>query len=672
MIIRCLVCIPTFNNAESIVGVIRETLEQCQRPVLVLDDGSDIPVLEFIEKDSGLKQLLGNRLTVHRFEQNQGKGAALQKAFQIALQRNFTHVITMDGDGQHKASDLNVIQNEILLHPWALIIGKRKLTGEHVPSSSKFGRKFSNFWVKYQTDQTVEDSQSGFRSYPLFFVQNFNFFTKKYDFEIEILIRLMWKKVAVREVEIDVYYPPHGERVSHFDKLWDNVKISLLNTVLVILSVLRSNISRKRIIASVALGVFIGVIPIYGFQMYLAALVAFLFRLNFPLMFLAGQISLPPMIPIWTFLSLEIGSKLTNTSLAISLDNVMESAQRLIPVWFLGSAVLGLILAVIAAVLTFFLTKNQQSKKQWTGKNRGGRFGNWFMMKVTDLLGPKVSYFFLFFICPYFYLFAPKAVLSHNQYFKITQPELGLFRRQMAIIQTFYKLGQVMVDNFYSNSKGPEYYNITRTGNENVLRALKHNKGLILVGAHVGAWMYASKVFATDEIPAVNIVEFHVGQGHNASNKIEDKKIKYINNSEEAPIFKINQALTQNELVIFMADRPVNQNIELIPFFGKLAAIDVAAFKIAMAKKAPLSFSFGFKGKGKDYNLFITQPLLPEDFLANGKHEATIALAMKYTHSLEHYLKTYPTQWFNFFPFWSSLSAQSLSEHSKESKSHLV
>ncbi|MBA2405344.1 MAG: DUF2062 domain-containing protein, partial [Bdellovibrionales bacterium] len=339
MIVRPLVCIPTFNNAESILTVIKETLALSNRPVLVMDDGSAVPVLQLVNKDPELKIHLANRLSIHRFEQNQGKGAALQKAFQIALSRNFTHLISMDGDGQHKATDLTLIQEEILLYPWALIIGKRKLTGVNVPTSSKFGRNFSNFWVKYQTDTTIEDSQSGFRSYPLFFVQNFKFFTKQYDFEIEVLIRLMWKKVEVREVEIDVYYPPAEERVSHFDKLWDNVKISLLNTVLVILSLLRSNISRKRIIASVALGVFIGVIPIYGFQMYLAALVAFVFRLNFPLMFLAGQISLPPMIPLWTLISLQIGSKLINTSLYISFDNVMESAQRLIPVWFLGSII---------------------------------------------------------------------------------------------------------------------------------------------------------------------------------------------------------------------------------------------------------------------------------------------------------------------------------------------
>lgn len=668
MIPRSLICIPTYNNAESIINVIKETLEECPLPVLIIDDGSDIPVLELIQREATLKQYLDVRLNIYRFEKNKGKGAAIQKAFEMALLKNFTHLITIDGDGQHRPTDLNLILNESINFPWALIIGKRKFTSENIPKSSKFGRTFSNFWVKYQTDKLIEDSQSGFRSYPLFYVQNYNFFTKKYDFEIEVLIRLIWKKVEVKEIEIDVYYPPPEERVSHFDKFWDNVKISILNTVLVIFSLLRINISRSKIIASVSLGVFIGVIPIYGFQIYLAALLAFLFRLNFPLMFVAGQISLPPLIPIWTFASLQIGSKLSNTTLSISFDNVMLSAQKLIPIWILGSVILGLTLAVIAAIMTFFLAKNSGKKVQWTGKNRGGRFGNWFMFKITEQFGPNLSYFILLFICPYFYFFSPKAVYSHNQYFKIAMPELGFFKRQIKIIQTFYKLGQILIDNYYTNCKGPEYFNIIKDGQENIDKALEQNKGLILVGAHVGAWMFSSKIFAIENSPKINIVEFHAEQSHSASDKIKDQKINYINNKEEAPIFKINQALTQNEIVILMADRPLNLNIELVTFFGKLVPIDLAAFKIAITKKSPISFSFGFKGRALDYNLSITSPLSPQKFLEKGKQEAIIALILNYTKSLEQHLKTYPTQWFNFYPFWSILPEQKSSENSKGSK----
>jgi predicted LPLAT superfamily acyltransferase/glycosyltransferase involved in cell wall biosynthesis len=667
MIVRCLVCIPTYNNAGSIAEVVSDVLAHTHLPVLILDDGSDRAVSELVSPHA--------RVSIHRFEKNQGKGAAIQECFKLAIARNFTHIITIDGDGQHKGYDLPLFTKAITENPWSLIIGQRKFSGEHVPKSSQFGRKFSNFWVKYQTDQTVQDSQSGFRAYPLYFVQHLNFFTKKYDFEIEVLIRLIWKKVGVQEIAIDVYYPPAHERVSHFDKFWDNVKISLLNTALVVLSLLHSNTSRWRLVVSVMLGVFVGVIPVFGFHMYIGAFLSFIFRLNFPMMFLAQQISIPPLIPIWTLISLKIGSAITGQPLTINLDNALYEAERIIPTWFLGAAILGAVLAVIFGTLTWYKTRPRK-QKQWTGKDRGGKFGNWFMKKSTDLFGPKLGYFFLGFICPYFYLFAPKAVKSHNQFFKISQPELGFFARQVAVIKTFYKLGQILIDNSYSNSKGADYFTSIAEGHDYPLAALSRKKGLVLAGAHMGAWMYATKAFGMEshyqDKMIINVIQFNVGEGQNSSNKIADDKVKYITKTNESPIFQIHEALNQNEVVIFMPDRLVDHNIELVLFFGKLAAVDVAPFKIAMAKKAAVAFSYAFKSGPREYLLVITDPIMPEDFSGVSKQEAIIKYALKFTESLETYMKRYPTQWFNFFPFWSSISSENLAEHSRESKSHLL
>jgi predicted LPLAT superfamily acyltransferase/uncharacterized protein (DUF2062 family) len=662
MIVRCLVCIPTFNNSGTIVAVIKDALQKSQLSILIIDDGSDIPVLDLLKNEAELSHLLGSRINVYRFNENQGKGVAIQQAFKIAIVQNYTHIITMDGDAQHKAEDLPVLLDAILVSSWSMIIGKRKLDGANVPGSSKFGRSFSNFWVKYQTDKTIEDSQSGFRAYPLFFVQNLKFYTKKYDFEIEVLIRLLWKKVDVKEVAIDVYYPPPAERVSHFDKFSDNVKISLLNTVLVVLSLLKSNITRSKIIASMSLGVFIGVMPIYGFQVFAAAVFSFIFRLNFPLMFLAGNISIPPLIPIWTFISLKIGSKLTNTPVVFALDeNILNHAKDFFSILFIGSVILGLVLAVLVAIITFLITEKKTArKKAWTGKTRGGSFGNFFMKQTAIYLGPKVAYFFLYFICPYFYFFAPKAVISHNQFYKILYPKMGFFKRQILIIKTFLKLGQVLIDNMNSAETNLKQFTIKRTGINHINQSLELKKGLILVGAHVGGWMFSAKIFGSNEregvkLPVINVVEFNVGAGNNSANKINNEQLHFIQNSDSSAIFKINQAIEQNEVIVFMGDRVNNHNFELITFFGKLAAIDTTAFKIALAKKSPISFSFGFKGSDQSYDLFITPPLLPHNFSSKGKQEALIDLTKQYTEALESFLKKYPTQWFNFFPFWSAL-----------------
>ncbi len=680
MIVRAIVCIPTFDNKLTIFDVIEDCIDKTSLPLLVIDDGSEYPVKNIIESSDNtkIKSLLGKRIFIHRNESNKGKGASLQEAFNICVSKNYTHLISIDGDGQHHPNDINSFLREIKSSPWSLIIGKRKFSGEHVPTSSKFGRKFSNFWVKYQTGCTTEDSQSGFRSYPLFFVQNMKFFTKRYDFEIEVLIRLIWKKVPVREITIDVYYPPGNERVSHFDKLWDNVKISILNTIFVIVSLLKGHTGGFKSTVSLAIGVFFAVQPIYGLQAFFLGGIAFIFRLNFSLMFLSSQISIPPMIPIWTFISLKIGSSITHTPLLVSFSEMnLEIAKSLMSTWVLGSFILGISLSLVVFLIYGMIRlKSNAKKKNWSGKSRGGKTGNWIMGKVTNHFGPRVAYFLLYFVCPYFYLFAPKAVLSHNQYFKIMYPEQGLFQRQIFILKTFFELGKILIDNLYTQKESQNYFKINRNGNENLFVANKVGRGHLLIGAHIGGWMLASKVFTKNKSDSedsliFNIVEFDSGKGHKSQDKINEASLKFILNTDDFPIFKINQALGQNEVVIFMGDRLFSDDVELLPFLGKLAPFEPTPFRIAVAKKASLSFSFGLKKNNNEYELYISDPINNADHSSKNKQEHVYQLMEAYVESIEEKLKMAPLQWFNFYPYWSTLSDSLMRDNSKRSKVYL-
>jgi predicted LPLAT superfamily acyltransferase/glycosyltransferase involved in cell wall biosynthesis len=660
---RVLICIPTYNNQLNITASVLDALENCFNNILIIDDGSDFVVEDLIKNKISDNYKL-SRLIFFRFGQNLGKGAAIKEAFKIAIANNYTNLITMDGDSQHRGSDLPAMLEQIKQSPHALIIGKRKLDGENVPESSKFGRKFSNFWVKYQTDQTIEDSQSGFRCYPLFFVQNTNFFTKKYDFEIEILIRLIWKNVQIIEIPIDVFYPPKALRVTHFNKLWDNVKISILNIILVIISLLKTKKSKLSNLTSLSVGVFIGVLPFYGLQIYIAALISFLFRLNFPLLFLGGQISIPPLIPLWTYLSLKIGSVILKTSLQVNFDqSIIYQAKSFFWTWLCGSIFLGIALALTTFCMGIILSTKNKSKMQWTGKNRGGVIGNTIMIYVTKILGVRIAYFFLYFICPYFYIFAPKSVKSQNEYFKIINPKQSFMARQFAVIKTFYRLGQVLIDNHYTLANNFKHFKVHRTGSENTSQALTHQKGLILVSAHVGSWMLASKIFGlkiqTNQedqgAQRVNVVEYNAEDGQNAQSKIASTALNYISQNEMAPIFKVNESLNKNEIVVFMADRPLTKNYELTLFLGKLAAIDMTPFKIALTKSAPICFTFGYKNDAESYNLYLTTPIYAESYKKFEKNEAALKLANQYCQAVETYLRKYPHQWFNFYPFWSTL-----------------
>lgn len=111
------------------------------------------------------------------------------------------------------------------------------MSSDRIPKKSVFGRKFSNFWVRLETGMNVEDSQSGYRLYTIPEINKFHFFINRYDFEIESLVKWIWKGYPVTSVNIKVDYLPEGERISHFRAFMDNFRISILNTILMTITI---------------------------------------------------------------------------------------------------------------------------------------------------------------------------------------------------------------------------------------------------------------------------------------------------------------------------------------------------------------------------------------------------------------------------------------------------
>jgi len=221
----CIV-IPVYNNPTTIQSVIHDVLK-LNLPLIVIDDGSDIHLSSFVEKNP--------LLTIIRHKVNKGKGQAILTAAHEAKKQNFEFIITIDGDGQHYPKECKYLLP--LLNNNTLVIGNRTFK-ENVPNASKFGRAFSNFWIYVETGKWLQDTQSGFRGYPLS-ILDLDLKHSYYDFEIEIIVKHLWKKRPIKEVNIEVYYPPHGERVSHFDKVKDNIRLSKIHTKLVLQNILR-------------------------------------------------------------------------------------------------------------------------------------------------------------------------------------------------------------------------------------------------------------------------------------------------------------------------------------------------------------------------------------------------------------------------------------------------
>lgn len=203
------IIIPVYNHGEQIGEVLRQALT-LGLPVFVVDDGSTDCTNQVLQTFK--------EITVLRHSINQGKGAAILTGFSAAVKNKCDWAITIDGDGQHNPLDAMDLLQAVKGGERCIVIGKRQGMEDsaNVPWTSKFGRKFSNFWVWVSGGPMVEDSQSGFRLYPLPEALQLDVKAKRYQFEVEILAKARHRGIQIKEAPVSVVYLAKGVRVSHF------------------------------------------------------------------------------------------------------------------------------------------------------------------------------------------------------------------------------------------------------------------------------------------------------------------------------------------------------------------------------------------------------------------------------------------------------------------------
>lgn len=365
------VIMPTYNNPKTLKRVLDSVLLYTPN-IIVVNDGSTDDTHRILEDYPQLTQI--------HFAKNSGKGIALRKGFKEALRLGYDFAITIDSDGQHFASDIPSFISEISNDNPMLLIGSRNMMQEGVPKKSSFGNKFSNFWFWFETGNRLEDTQSGFRLYPLKYIPK-KYFTNKFEFEIEIIVRSAWKGILVKNIPIKVLYDP-AERVSHFRPFQDFTRISILNTVLVFITlfyikprdffvslkkkgikkfflenILESNDSNTTKSLSIALGVFIGISPFWGLQTIIVLALAVLFKLNKVISFAFSNISFPPFIPFIIYGSLKIGGYFIQSTKPLFFDSSMtfSDIQVNINQYLVGSFILAALMSILFGLLGYIL-----------------------------------------------------------------------------------------------------------------------------------------------------------------------------------------------------------------------------------------------------------------------------------------------------------------------------
>ena len=224
-----LVLIPSYNPGSRLAATVSAVLEHWS-PVWIVDDGSTdqstVAAQELAAHDPRVRLIVRPR--------NGGKGATVATGVEAALAAGFTHVLTLDADGQHPVDHIGTFMAVSMAQPDALVLG-RPIFGPEVPLERLHGRKLSVglAWVEI-LGAGIDDPLFGFRVYPAAALRRALASTRRargFDFDPEIVVRMFWAGVPTVNLPAPCrYFGPAEGGVSHFNYLRDNLKLIWLHT----------------------------------------------------------------------------------------------------------------------------------------------------------------------------------------------------------------------------------------------------------------------------------------------------------------------------------------------------------------------------------------------------------------------------------------------------------
>ena len=233
-----LVLIPSYNPGEKVYATVREARQYWQPVWVVVDgssDGTAEGLLAMAAQDHGLRVIVS--------AQNQGKGSAVLHGINLAAVAGFTHVLTMDSDGQHPADQIPAFMAASIAQPAVMVLGVPVFDAS-APRLRVQGRRVSNAWANLETLWSgIGDSLYGFRVYPIAPLQQVmrrQPWMRHFDFDPEAVVRLCWHGVKPVNLPAQVrYFSAEEGGVSHFNYLRDNLLLSWMHLRLVLEFVLR-------------------------------------------------------------------------------------------------------------------------------------------------------------------------------------------------------------------------------------------------------------------------------------------------------------------------------------------------------------------------------------------------------------------------------------------------
>lgn len=296
--------------------------------------------------------------------------------------------------------------------------------------------------------------------------------------------------------------------------------------------------------------------------------------------------------------------------------------------------------------------------RKWEGKVKGGVKGQKFFVFILDFFGLQIAYFFLRFVAFYFFITAKSTKTSLKYFIKIHG--YSRWNAYKAAYQNYYIFGQTLLDKVALLSGMRDKFSVIHEGHDESLVYLKNlGKGSILLSAHIGNWEIAGQMLEILDS------KFNVLIYDNEAEKMKaymggvmkkkNFKIIAIKDGEMGHLIELHKAFSNNEWVVMHGDRylPDAPTVEK-NFMGKKAKFPLGPFVMAAKFGVPITIVFAVKENKNQYHFFAKKPIEVKRSRTEKEVEETVKeISDKYINELEGMVRRYPTQWFNFYDFWS-------------------
>ncbi|MGN2671092.1 glycosyltransferase family 2 protein [Aliivibrio fischeri] len=545
--------IPCYNHGKTIPAVV-ESLMLYGYPMIIVDDGSENETKRILEEVTQHNE----SITLITLAENQGKGGAVIAGIEKAYQQSYSHAIQIDADGQHNLEALPKLIAESQEHPTALISGQ-PIYDESVPKSRLYGRYATHIWVWIETlSFTIKDSMCGFRSYPIgptINVLERAVLGRRMDFDTEIMVRMYWNETDIRFINTRVIYPEDG--ISHFDSLWDNVKISWMHTKL-----------------------FFGMLP-----------------------------RIPSL-----------------------------------------------------------LKRKPVQEDHWSSHaERGTILGIQFLLWIYSTFGRKVFSLLLKPVMAYYYLRGGSVKDASDDFIQQVNAYARIKGIQLPEKLTTYRhlvsFGETMLDKLAAWRGDFSDKNLTVHGIEHYQTLAQREKGIVLLGSHLGNLELCRALSRRHTHLKINALVFteHAERFNTVMKTVNPQsEVNVIQVSKIGPdtAILLQQKIDDGEWIVIVGDRTsVTKENRVIwaDFLGKPAPFPQGPFMLASILKQPVYLMFGLRDDTQKDPLFdvYLEPFSEQIILPRGKREEALQeVVQNYAQRLEHFTLKAPSQWYNFFNFW--------------------